>query len=130
MARARTDLGRGAAGEAVIGRTTRVHGRVSGDGDLIVEGSVQGDITLRGDLTVADGARTVSNVDAGAVTVRGELEGDVRATGLVRIESGAKVRGDVFGEVAIEDGAEFAGRLEADFELPPELGGSNTNKRR
>jgi cytoskeletal protein CcmA (bactofilin family) len=84
--------------DAVIGRTTRVRGRVSGDGDLLIEGHVDGDITLSGDLTIAEGGRAVSAVEAEAVTLRGELEGDVRARGLVRIEAGAKLRGDVQGE--------------------------------
>ena len=48
---ARTTAQASGAREAVIGRTTRVRGRVFGDGDLVVEGNVEGDITLRGDLT-------------------------------------------------------------------------------
>jgi len=115
----------------VIGRSTRVRGRVSGDGDLRLEGTVEGDISLTGELTITDGARATSNVEARGVTVGGELEGDIRANGLVRIESGARVRGDIQGElVAIDDGAEFNGRLLAEFELPEELGGSSGGRRR
>lgn len=117
--------------EAVIGRTTRVRGRVSGDGDLLIEGNVEGDIAVRGDLTIAEGGRATSSIEADAVTLRGELEGDVRARGIVRIEAGARVRGDVQGEsVAIEEGAEFVGRLDAAFELPAELGGATGGRRR
>jgi cytoskeletal protein CcmA (bactofilin family) len=126
MARTRTS----ADTEAVIGRSTRVRGRVSGDGDLRVEGSVEGDISLSGDLTITDGARAASNVEARAVTVGGELEGDVRAQGLVHLEVGARVRGDIQGElVAIDEGAEFVGQLIADFDLPAELGGSGGRRR-
>lgn len=127
MARTRT----GGGGEAVIGSSTRVRGRISGDGDLRLEGIVEGDISLRGDLTITDGARAASNVEARAVTVGGELEGDVRAQGVVHIESGARVRGDMYAEsVAIDDGAEFSGQLSSEFELPAELGGSATGARR
>ena len=100
------------AREAVIGRSTRIRGRISGDGDLVIEGNVEGDI------------------DVGTVTVRGEVEGDIKARGAVRIESGARVRGDVSGEFSLEEGAEFVGNIEADFEMPAELGGSGGGKRR
>lgn len=86
---------------------------------------MEGDISVSGDLTITDGARAASNIEARTVTVGGELEGDVRAQGNVRIESRARVRGDIQSEsVVIEEGAEFSGQLIADFELPPELGGS------
>jgi cytoskeletal protein CcmA (bactofilin family) len=115
----------------VIGRSTRVRGRISGEGDLRIEGTVEGDISLRGDLTILDGASATSNVEAHAVVVSGELEGDVRAGGLVRLEAGARMRGDIHSpSVAIDDGAEFSGRLSVDFELPPELGGSSGGGRR
>ncbi|MEO7093806.1 MAG: polymer-forming cytoskeletal protein, partial [Polyangiales bacterium] len=127
----RTARSAGSDAQAVIGRTTRVRGRVSGDGSLVIEGNVEGDIAVRGDLTIAEGGRATSSIEADAVTLRGELEGDVRARGLVRIESGARVRGDVQGEsVAIEEGAEFVGRLDAAFELPAELGGTTGGRRR
>jgi cytoskeletal protein CcmA (bactofilin family) len=128
MARgSRTEISR----EAVIGPSTRVRGRIGGDGDLLVEGSVEGDIAVRGDLVIGERAKAASNVDANAVTIRGELEGDVRARGMVRIESGARVRGDINGEsFALEEGAEFRGRLDAEFDLPTELSGGGGGKRR
>ena len=89
------------------------------------------DITVRGDLTVAEGGRASGAIEASAVTLRGELDGDVRATGAVRIEAGARVRGDMQGEsVSLEEGAEFVGRLDAPFDLPAELGGTQERGRR
>jgi len=42
----------------VIGRTTRVRGRVSGDGDLQIEGLVIGEIVTSGNVTIdTHGAR-------------------------------------------------------------------------
>ena len=107
----------------MIGGSTRVRGRVSGDGDLRIEGSVEGDIAISGDLVLAEGARAISNASANAVTVAGELEGEIRASGAVHIQASGRVRGDIHGAVSIDEGAEYVGNLVADFELPAELGG-------
>lgn len=114
----------------MIGRSTRVRGRITGDGDLLVEGTVEGDITLRGDREVADGARASSNVDAQAVTIHGNVEGDVRARSVV-LGASARLVGDVVaGAFAIEEGAEVSGRLDAEFDLPAELTGSGAGGKR
>jgi cytoskeletal protein CcmA (bactofilin family) len=131
MAHARTASRNGSGGEALIGASTRIRGRVSGDGDLTIAGSVEGDIALRGNLTIDDGASATSNVEANGVTVSGALEGDINASGAVLITSGARVRGNVRGTgVAIEDGAQFTGRLDQDFDLPEGLGGGAPARRR
>ncbi len=113
-------------GEARIGSGAKVHGRIAGDGDLTVEGRVEGDIVLRGQLTVAGGGEvSAETVEADEVTVAGVLEGDLRVKGPVRALSGARIRGNVQGgSLALEDGAEFSGRIDLDFELPAELAGA------
>ena len=101
---------------------TRVRGRVSGDGDLVILGQVEGEITMRGDLTIGQGGSVTSNVEVRGIEIAGSLEGAVNASGDVHISSGARVRGDMRGaQIAIDEGAEFAGRLDCDFELPAEL---------
>jgi cytoskeletal protein CcmA (bactofilin family) len=112
--------------EARIGAGARVRGRIHGDGDLLVEGQVEGNVALRGDLTIAEGATVSSDeVEAHAVTVAGSLEAELSATGAVHLTATARVRGNLRGSaVVIDDGARFAGRLDCEFELPPELGGA------
>jgi cytoskeletal protein CcmA (bactofilin family) len=128
---ARSQGGRDAA-DARIGASARVRGRIQGDGDLVIEGHVEGNVTLRGDLTIAEGASVASeSVSAHAVFVAGALEGNLSASGQVRFAAGARVRGDVQGNaVAIDDGAHFSGRLDCEFELPPELGGASQGEGR
>lgn len=128
MAQARTTT-RSEGREARIGSSARVRGRIHGEGDLVVEGHVEGDVAIRGDLTIAEGASVTSKaVEAQAVTIAGALEGDVAASGAVRLVAGAQVRGNLRGsQVAIDDGARFSGQLDCDFELPAELGGSSRN---
>jgi cytoskeletal protein CcmA (bactofilin family) len=131
MAQVRATTRSGERREARIGRGARVRGRVHGEGDLVIEGEVDGDLTIRGDLTIAEGARVNSEaVEAHGVSIAGAFEGDVTATGAVRVAAGARVRGNLRGtSVSIEDGARYSGRLDCDFDLPPELGGSETRGR-
>ncbi|MFO0679002.1 MAG: polymer-forming cytoskeletal protein [Polyangiaceae bacterium] len=107
---------------AVIGAGTRIRGRVTGDGDLVVDGSLEGEVSVRGNFSVGESGSVTSNLDANDVTVLGTLEGDILAKGQVRIGANAKVRGDVRGAAfSLENGARFAGRIECEFDLPSEL---------
>jgi cytoskeletal protein CcmA (bactofilin family) len=118
-------------GASSIGAGTRVRGRVTGDGDLVVAGHVEGDITIQGDVTIDPGATCTSNVEGNAVTIGGSLEGDVSAAGAISVGAAATLRGNVRGSsFSIEDGARFAGRVECEFELPEALGGSAAARRR
>ncbi len=109
--------------QAVLGSGSRLRGRVTGDGDLTVLGQLEGEIHLKGELYIGEGARVVSDIDATALRVAGALEGDVHVSGDVAILAGAKVRGDVHGaSVSLEEGADFDGRLDCELTLPRELG--------
>ncbi len=127
MAQTRTTTDSRGAHEARIGSSTRIRGRIVGDGDLVVEGHIEGNVTLRGDLTIAEGGRVeTESVSAHAVLIAGTLEGSVVASGPVRLSPSARVRGNLQGSaVAIDDGARFSGRLDCEFDLPPELGGAS-----
>ncbi|MRG92777.1 bactofilin family protein [Polyangium spumosum] len=115
---------------SVLGRGTRVRGRVMGEGDLRVEGHVEGGVSLTGELVIEEGAEVSGDVEAAVVTIAGTLTGDVAARGPVAIRASAKVSGNLGGaEVSLDEGAEFSGRIEADFELPAELQGGRAGGR-
>ena len=123
----------GAAGrDARIGSGARVRGRIHGDGDLTVDGHVAGDIVIQGALTISEGGSVEAEaVEAESLTIGGTLQGDVRVSGQVRALAGSRVTGNVRGGgIAIDDGAEFAGRIDCEFSLPAELenGGSAGNQ--
>jgi cytoskeletal protein CcmA (bactofilin family) len=107
---------------SVLGRGARVRGRVSGDGDLRVEGQIEGSVALSGELSIDETGSITGDIDAASVTIAGVLLGNVVARGAVTIRAGAKVEGNMGGaEVSLEEGASFDGRIEAEFDLPAEL---------
>jgi len=126
MAQSRLAKGSRSATSGTIGKTTRITGRIVGEGDLTVEGRIEGDVRIRGDLTLEGGAVIVGDViEAHGARIDGQVEASVNATGPVHLGPAARVRGDLKGSgISIDDGADFAGRIDCDFELPAELGGS------
>ena len=135
MAQARSVRGSSAggsagSGEAVIGSGTRIHGRVTGEGNLTIAGTVEGEINLRGNLSIEGDGTATSDVVAHDVTVAGNLEGNVEASGAVRLTAGSRTRGTVRGAtISLEEGARFTGHIECDFDLPAELGDGARAKR-
>lgn len=111
-------MARHSADFSVLGSSTRITGRISGEGGLRVEGNVKGDVSVTGPLELMDGASIEGNVQAETLEITGSLLGDVTAPGAVFIHSGAVVRGEMrAGQVTIEPGSRIAIRLDADFEL-------------
>ncbi|HMJ11477.1 MAG TPA: polymer-forming cytoskeletal protein [Polyangiaceae bacterium] len=103
---------------STVGSSTRITGRISGEGGLRVEGNVRGDVSLSGPLELAEGATIEGNVEAETIEIAGSLLGDVTSTGPVAIHAGAVVRGEMkAAQVTIEPGSRIAIRLDADFEL-------------
>jgi cytoskeletal protein CcmA (bactofilin family) len=103
---------------SVLGPSTRVTGRISGDGALRVEGTLKGDLSITGPAEIAEGASIEGNVKAESLELWGSLLGDAVATGPIALRAGSLVRGDLrASEVSIEPGARVSVRLDIPFEL-------------
>jgi cytoskeletal protein CcmA (bactofilin family) len=102
-----------AATPSVIGRTTRVRGRITGDVDLDVQGFVDGEIAVGGDVTVDAQGMVGGGVSGRRLVIRGAVKGDLSGSEAIALEEGARVVGDVRApRVAIAPGALVRGFVE------------------
>ncbi len=99
---------------ATIGKSVVVKGELSGSEDLIVDGEVEGSITLRGQsLTIGPNGRVRANVEARNVILHGRVDGDIHATDRVELRKSASLTGDIStARISIEDGAFFKGSID------------------
>jgi len=99
---------------ATIGKSVVVKGELSGSEDLIVDGEVEGSITLRGQsLTVGPNGRVRANIEARNVILHGRVDGDIHATDRVDLRKSASLCGDIStARISIEDGAFFKGSID------------------
>lgn len=103
-----------------IGASIHIKGDVTGDEDLIIQGQVEGTITLKGhNVTISKSAKVKANIEANQVIVEGELAGDMNGDEKVIIRETGNVYGNIIApRVTLEDGAMFKGSIEME---PPQV---------
>jgi cytoskeletal protein CcmA (bactofilin family) len=108
---------RAAKGCATIGPSIAIHGDVSGEEDLLIEGRVEGKVELAEHrLVVGANGRVKADVYGRSVTIEGELEGNLCGDEQVIIRASGRVRGDIVTpRMTMEDGAILTGRVDMDI---------------
>jgi cytoskeletal protein CcmA (bactofilin family) len=88
-------------------------GELRGEDDLIIEGRVEGEITLKKHLMVETTGVIVADVQTQNITVKGEVRGNLTAQDKVEIHQGARVVGNITApRVVIAEGARFKGHID------------------
>jgi cytoskeletal protein CcmA (bactofilin family) len=100
--------------QARIGKSIVICGEVRGSEDLVLDGRVEGTVTLaEGRLTVGPSAHISADLTAKDVLIMGRVQGNVVATGRVELRSGCNVEGDISAiRLAVEDNAVFRGKVD------------------
>jgi cytoskeletal protein CcmA (bactofilin family) len=99
---------------ASIGKSVQIYGEVKGSEDLVVDGVIEGTITLNESrLTIGPNAHVQANVSARDVIILGALTGDIIASGRVELRSGSNLKGDIrASRLAIEENAVMTGKID------------------
>ncbi|MGA2217364.1 MAG: polymer-forming cytoskeletal protein [Terracidiphilus sp.] len=99
---------------ARIGKSVVICGEVKGGEDLIVDGRVEGTITLtESRLTIGPTANVQADLFARDVLIMGQVHGNVVASGRVELRSGCSMDGDIRAlRLAVEDNAGFRGKVD------------------
>ena len=97
--------------ETVVGPSVHVEGDFNSKGNIIVKGSVAGNVKTSRHLRVEEGAVVVANVQAESAEVSGSIKGNVKVQGVLELTPSAKIRGDVqAGTLIIASGAALHGK--------------------
>jgi cytoskeletal protein CcmA (bactofilin family) len=109
---------------ARLGASLHVKGEISGNEDLLIDGSVEGLVQLdERKLTVGATAKVTADIIAREVVVYGTVKGNLRAKDRIEIKKDGSVNGDLTtARIMIEDGAYFKGSIEIDKSEQKESG--------
>ncbi len=102
------------ASSASIGKSVEIRGEVKGSEDLMIDGRVEGTITLTDSkLTIGPTARVNADVSARDVVILGVINGNVTASARVDLRKGGNLTGDIrAARLSVEEGALLSGKIE------------------
>ncbi len=95
----------------IINAGTKISGDLSSEGDLRIDGSVTGNISVKTKLVLGASAIVEGNIKAQNCDISGILKGNINVTELLTIKATSKTTGDISSsKLIIEAGAEFNGK--------------------
>jgi len=81
--------------DTVIAKNIVVTGKITGEGVIQVEGSVIGEVDMKGLVTVTPTGSIKGPVQADVIHVAGRIEGNIIASDHLRLEKTGRVEGDI-----------------------------------
>ncbi|MBP5366149.1 MAG: polymer-forming cytoskeletal protein [Bacteroidales bacterium] len=94
----------------IIGTGTKFKGDIDTDGDLRVDGSIEGNIISKGKVVLGQGGSIKGAITCYNAEIAGIFEGKVEVTEQLALKSCASFNGDMnIGKLSIEPGAVFVG---------------------
>ncbi len=104
----------------IFGKGLILRGNLEGEGDLQVQGHLEGKISLTGTVVVLEGASVQGDISASEIIVAGVVRGNLIASGKVELAPTGHLVGDVRSKTLIvREGAALNGGISVETPLSP-----------
>ncbi len=95
-----------------LGPRDTLNGKLTVDGDLRIQGAVEGELVASGDVNIEERSRVQASVEGRNVSIRGDVTGDTVAHERLTLAGSGSLVGNVrVQRLAIEDGATLNGNV-------------------
>jgi len=102
--------------ESVFGPDVSIEGKIEGETAVRIAGKFKGDIQIKGDLNIEKGARIAAKIHAANVSISGDLDGNLTATGQVKLLESGQIIGDLkASSLTVASGSRMRGHVEFGF---------------
>ena len=99
--------------ESFIAPGLAIEGKIEGTGHVRIAGRFKGEVHVRGDLTVEQGAQISGEIRAENIVVGGEVEGSIHATARVELSESGVLTGDLKApSLTVAAGSRMRGKVE------------------
>lgn len=94
----------------VISKGTSIKGDVVSDGDMRVDGTINGNLVVKGKLFMGENGYINGTVASQNAELAGRIDGNIRVSGLLSLLKTSIIKGDlIISQISIEPGARFSG---------------------
>ncbi len=100
--------------QAIIGASLIVKGDVAGDEDLLIQGKIEGKVTLQNNsITIGRNGQVKADLYGKTISVEGTVQGNLFADEKIIIRQSGSVRGNLQApRVTLEEGSKFKGSID------------------
>ncbi len=93
-----------------LGHSTKITGKLLFDGTTTIEGEVEGEVIVRGNLIIGEKATITGKITATFVLIRGKVTAEIQADKGIEIQPPGVLTGDIITQnLVIRDGGIFDG---------------------
>lgn len=98
---------------SLISKELIIKGDIMGQDDLTVEGTVEGKIEIKSQLTIQIGGVVKADIFAKKVNIAGKVYGNIQAEEVVELQPSAFLEGNIISpKITIQEGAHFKGNVD------------------
>lgn len=98
--------------ETVIGPSVVVKGNLNSNGNIVIEGILNGSVKTSGDVFVGDKAQISADLEAKTARIGGDIKGNIKIESHLELSSTAKISGDIIClSLAVQQGAIINGQI-------------------
>lgn len=96
--------------DTLIGSNTEITGNISSNGMVRIDGEVNGNIKIEGDIFLGESSVINGDVTASNVNIAGKVKGNIFTSGVLKLLPTAKLTGDIQVKAFVsEEGSVFEG---------------------
>jgi cytoskeletal protein CcmA (bactofilin family) len=98
---------------ALVGKTLLVKGEIYSEDEILIEGKIQGKITVKNRVVIGRDGIVEAEIDAREIIIKGKVTGNVRGSQRVEIVPAGTLHGNIHApRVVIADSGVFEGNIE------------------
>jgi len=107
--------------ETIIGPNAYFRGEIQSDGGVRVDGVLEGNVDITGNLVIGEGAKIIADIKANNISISGAIKGNINGNRVEILETG-RVWGDLtINSLLLNEGAYLRGQTTMHGDIEPPL---------